>query len=308
MTQALEHHRFRPWADLRSCPALDDSGPRRWNEEAILTGSECRVRLEVDPFDDRVPAGYRTALLDLMKATPQISWIVTTEFPDAVRELAGDFVEDWPANVWLGVRVSRQSDADKDVPALLELPVPVRFADCSPLTGPVDLRWVFDPKGFACCGGGRHCSSDGGCPLSTWPREADGSLARLHWVLAAGGEGVEAKPMHPDWARALRDSCAHYGVRFYFAGSGEWQCVIEEPGQPAAPSRPLAPDERYLNLEGGHGGGPRRLRMRMVGRMFSAQDLDGVEHRELPDAVTTQSSMTMLGASAQEAMRPRARP
>ncbi len=146
MTQALEHHRFRPWSDLRSRAALDDSGPRRWNEEAILSGSECRVRLEVDPFDDRMPAGYRAALLDLMKATPQISWIVTTEFPDAVRELAGDFVEDWPSNVWLGVRVSRQSDADKDVPALLELPVPVRFADCSPLTGPVDLRWVFERR------------------------------------------------------------------------------------------------------------------------------------------------------------------
>lgn len=40
---------------------------------------------------------------------------------------------------------------------------------------------------------------------------------------AGGGEsGPGARPMHPDWARSLRDQCAAAGVPFFFKQWGEW--------------------------------------------------------------------------------------
>jgi protein gp37 len=42
-------------------------------------------------------------------------------------------------------------------------------------------------------------------------------------VIAGGESGDGARPMHPDWARKLRDQCAAAGVPFFFKQWGEWQ-------------------------------------------------------------------------------------
>jgi hypothetical protein len=57
----------------------------------------------------------------------------------------------------------------------------VRFASCEPLLGELEIRrWL-----------------------------ADG----LEWVIAGGESGPGARPMHPDWARSLRDQCLAAGCR-----------------------------------------------------------------------------------------------
>lgn len=47
-------------------------------------------------------------------------------------------------------------------------------------------------------------------------------LPRLDWIVAGGESGAGARPMHPDWARTLRDQCAAAGVPFHFKQWGEW--------------------------------------------------------------------------------------
>jgi hypothetical protein len=44
----------------------------------------------------------------------------------------------------------------------------------------------------------------------------------LHWVIVGGESGPHARPMHPDWARGLRDQCEAAGVPFLFKQWGEW--------------------------------------------------------------------------------------
>lgn len=44
----------------------------------------------------------------------------------------------------------------------------------------------------------------------------------LHWVICGGESGPDARPMHPDWARGLRDQCEAAGVPFFFEQWGEW--------------------------------------------------------------------------------------
>jgi protein gp37 len=107
-------------------------------------------------------------------------------------ELAGYFdgVQfDWPLpNVWLGTSIENQATADERIPHLLEVPAAVRFLSCEPLLGPIDL----------------------------------GLPAEIHWVIVGGESGPKARPMHPDWARSIRDQCINGGVPFHFKQWGEW--------------------------------------------------------------------------------------
>lgn len=112
----------------------------------------------------------------------------------------------WPLpNVWMGVSVETQKWADVRIPILLATPARVRFLSCEPLLGPVDLNtalalgYYYEDK----TGTRRH------------QRAVD-------WVIVGGESGHGARPMHPDWVRALRDQCQTAGTAFHFKQWGEW--------------------------------------------------------------------------------------
>ncbi len=86
-------------------------------------------------------------------------------------------------NAWLGVSVESQRLARVRLPLLADTPAVVRFASCEPLLGALDIRpWL--------AGG-------------------------LDWVIAGVESGPKPRPMHPDWARSLRDQCQAAGVAFF---------------------------------------------------------------------------------------------
>ncbi len=95
----------------------------------------------------------------------------------------------WPLpNVWLGVSVEDQKRADLRIPALLDTPAAVRWLSCEPLLGPVD---VINGLG-------------------------DSWLTGIDWIVVGGESGPGSRPMHPEWARSLRDQCDVAGVPFLF--------------------------------------------------------------------------------------------
>lgn len=107
-------------------------------------------------------------------------------------------------NVWIGVSVEDQARADERIPHLLATPAAVRWLSCEPLLGPVNI-------------------TDG-----MWAGPALEALeATIDWVVAGGESGPGARPMHPDWARSLRDQCAAAGVPFLFKQWGAWREVGE---------------------------------------------------------------------------------
>ena len=102
----------------------------------------------------------------------------------------------WPLpNVWLGVSVENQAAADERIPLLLQTPAAVRFISAEPLLGPVEISSHRYP--------------------ALW-------TTKLGWVIVGGESGPGARPMHPDWARSLRDQCQAAGVPFFFKQWGEW--------------------------------------------------------------------------------------
>lgn len=125
------------------------------------------------------------------------------------------FPKRWPLpNVWLGTSVEDQAAADERIPHLLATPAAVRFVSAEPLLGPVDMDAILAPDmGIYALTGIR---SDGSGPsgFSQGPR--------LDWVIVGGESGPGARPMHPDWARSLRDQCQAAGVAYFFKQWGEW--------------------------------------------------------------------------------------
>lgn len=130
----------------------------------------------------------------------------------------------WPLpNVWLGTSISDQASADARIPDLLATPAAVRFLSAEPLLGPVDLM----PYLFIFTAMDEHfldAHPDEPLPFND-PATTDPAMIvtpRLDWVIAGGESGPKARPMHPDWARALRDQCKASGVAFFFKQWGEW--------------------------------------------------------------------------------------
>ncbi|MEO0385059.1 MAG: phage Gp37/Gp68 family protein [Pseudomonadota bacterium] len=146
----------------------------------------------------------------------------------------------WPReplpNVWLGTSVEDQPTAEARIPHLLQTPAAIRFISAEPLLGPVDLQrniggtlWIGGQRG--CGGTHRHSGKAGetihGIYHANDPRQRhhhhdDRCKPGLDWVICGGESGPGARPMHPDWARNLRDQCAAAKVPFFFKQWGAW--------------------------------------------------------------------------------------
>lgn len=50
-------------------------------------------------------------------------------------------------------------------------------------------------------------------------------LTGINLVIVGGESGHGARPMHPDWARSIRDQCVKAGVAFFFKQWGEHQPI-----------------------------------------------------------------------------------
>lgn len=142
-------------------------------------------------------------------------------------ELAGYFdgVElPWPLpNVWLGASVENQQAADERIPLLLQTPAAVRFLSCEPLLEEVDItEWLPDKCAVTLHPAG-HPLSCGDCdPCNdVWGFKSRWQEC-INQVIVGGESGPGARPMHPDWARSLRDQCQAAGVAFHFKQWGEW--------------------------------------------------------------------------------------
>jgi protein gp37 len=214
---------------------------------------------------------------------------------------AGCRVRDvWPLpNVWLGVSVENQKAADERIPLLLQTPAAVRFLSVEPLLGAVDLTVipreanVFDVsmpgfdrcKGFfldALSGSNGVLMLDGSCyeePLGVQPC--------LDWVICGGESGPGARPMHPDWARGLRDQCVAAGVPFFFKQWGEWT-----PGENVERTTGTVEtakwfDNRWLigaeNLRNDEGHRDDEPDLYRVGKKAAGHLLDGEEWHQFPE-------------------------
>lgn len=283
--------------------------PRRWNKRAAKEGVRYRVFCSslADVFDNEVDPAWRADLFQLIRETPHLDWLLVTKRVGNVRAMA-EAAGRLPDNVWLGITVVNQAEADRDVPKLRQLRVlydlPVAFLSVEPQLGPIDLSCLFyhecpnwlDDDGYPPMmdrsTGMREC-----CSRCDWTGISD-EIA-INWVICGGESGPNARPMHPDWARSLRDQCAGAGVPFFFKQWGEWREWDDGNGDPepeevendsdvadwiySSAIRPafIAADGRVYDRKSLPEEAPCRL-VERVGKKSAGRLLDGVEHNAMP--------------------------
>lgn len=212
--------------------------PLRWRKPQRVF-----VNSMSDLFHDNIPDVFIARVWEVMQRCPQHTFQVLTkrharmrsllssaEFREMVFKFGGvgrgqanghlEQYRGWPLNnVWVGVSAENQQWADIRIPALLDTPAAVRFVSCEPLLGPITLhpywthgrpRWGAPTPTPAGPGAGGSIDMQ---PLELAPR--------LDWLITGGESGPGARPMHPAWARSLRDQCVKAGVAFHFKQWGE---------------------------------------------------------------------------------------
>lgn len=136
-----------------------------------------------------------------------------------------------PRNCWLGTSVEDQQRADERIPDLLATPAAIRWLSCEPLLGPVNLNHVkFVDREME--GGGHEQgweSALNGIRFNIWAADDEDpnvpGFPKLDWVVVGGESGPDSRPMHPDWARKLRDQCDRSNVAMLFKQWGDWRPV-----------------------------------------------------------------------------------
>lgn len=260
--QHLPAYAGRAFTDVRThADRLDQ--PLRWRRPRRIF-----VNSMSDLFHPDVSVEFIDKVFAVMALCPQHTFQVLTKRPERMKayvsnlalrtELVGIEAEviggidrhkeglqqRWPLplqNVWLGVSVEDQAAADERIPLLLDTPAAMRWISAEPLLASINLAEH-----------GLH-----------------GGPGQLDWVVVGGESGPKARPMHPAWARSLRDQCAAAGVPFLFKQWGEWA--------PDA-AHGIAYEGRCWTWGGDYDNAVERVGKKLAGRL-----LNGVVHDCYPE-------------------------
>jgi protein gp37 len=102
-------------------------------------------------------------------------------------------------------------------------------------------------------------------------------LPGIDWVICGGESGLNARPMHPEWVRSLRDQCTGAGVPFYFKQWGEWL----HDSQTYDCKADLDPD--WINHQSRHRWSDHTNDVSyLIGKRRAGRILDGKEYIEFP--------------------------
>jgi protein gp37 len=154
---------------------------------------------------------------------------------------------------WLGVSAENQKYADERIPLLLQTPASVRWLSAEPLLSQVEIV-VYLSKEMR--GGLRQ------------------DMPGIDWVVAGGESGPGARPMHPDWARSLRDQCQAAGVPFFFKQWGEWGGCDAKKEFKCTGERHVYEVHKFAD----------DIHVVKRGKKANGRLLDGVEHSAYPKA------------------------
>ncbi len=231
--------------------------PYKWDREAAKTGKQVRVFCAslADVFDNAVPGEWRADLWQVIDDTPNLIWLLLTKRPENIRKQVP--FHEWQPNVWLGTTAEDQPNYNRRWPHLVGENCSRRFVSYEPALGPLDIGG-FDVK--------------------------------PHWLICGGESGPYARPMHPQWARDIRDQCAGAGVAYFHKQNGEW---IETDGPRCRRIwQDQHPTDSWMTLHGElHPRSQETNRrfgvygtsiVRCVGKKTAGRLLDGREWNEMP--------------------------
>ena len=187
ITQYAAVTRCDRWTGWTSVVASQIDKPLHWKKPRRVF--VCSMG---DLFHERNDPEWIDAVFSVISRCPQHTFQVLTKRPRAMlnyflRKQPGAGAQRAPANVWLGVSVEDQDFVARIID-LFQIDATVHFISYEPALGPLVLS----------------------------PAMIEG----LHWVIAGGESGANARPCHIDWFRAIRDQCVAARTPFFFKQLG----------------------------------------------------------------------------------------
>ena len=247
-----------------TCHPSEIGRPERWRKPRTVF-----VNSMSDLFHRDVPEPFIADVWNTMALTDRHTYQILTKRPQRMAEVLtrweangwqmrrSDMVWVGPMheplrNAWLGTSIESdrycfRADHLRDTPAA------IRFLSLEPLLGPLPSL----------------------------------DLTGIDWVIVGGESGKNARPMHPDWVRDIRDQCAETGTAFFFKQWGQWAPVelagmddiaLDESGVF------MTPDGRIRELIEPH---TRTELMYRPGKKRAGRELDGRVWDEMPSTERT---------------------
>lgn len=159
--------------------------PIKWDRKARETGYRPRVFCAslADVFDNEVDQSWRDDLWALLRATPNLRWILLTKrIGNAPKMLPPD----WPySHAGLMVTLATQEEWDRDFRKLMAVPAAWHGVSAEPLLGHIEI-----------------------------------GDAKPDWIITGGESGPGFRPLDMDAVRSLRDQCARNGIAFHHKQNG----------------------------------------------------------------------------------------
>lgn len=160
--------------------------PIKWNREAEKKGVRYRVFCAslADWLDVEVDPVWRADLLDLIRETPNLDWLLLTKR----HKLLWDFVDAYQVipNARLGMTVEDSHAADMRMPVLHR----VKRRGWNTF---ISYEPAIDRLAWG----------------SAWWDSCD-------WLICGAESGPKRRPFDENWARDARDACRHYGIPFLY--------------------------------------------------------------------------------------------
>lgn len=166
--------------------------PLHWRKPRVVA-----VQWMGDLFHKDIPHEMVKQLFIVMAWMSKYKFLLLTKRPERLSEFIKKEklpLEMFP-HIWLGLTVCTQQEADEKIPILLQIPAAHRWLSIEPMLEDIRINWNYNLH--------KH-------------------LNGIHQVIVGGESGHNARPMHPDWPRRIRDDCAEAGVPFFFKQWGEW--------------------------------------------------------------------------------------
>jgi protein gp37 len=171
--------------------------PVKWDRRAAKLGERHRVfcgsMMDVMEHRPDLPEldAARARGFELVEQTPNLDWLFLTKRPqEYARLLPESWLQNPRPNVWLLTTVESQQYLWR-AEVLAGTPAVVRGISYEPALGAVDFTRLLERK-------------------------------LIHWIIAGGESGHNARLSEADWFRAVRDQCAASGVAFFFKQWGDW--------------------------------------------------------------------------------------
>lgn len=138
-----------------------------------------------DVFDNEWEEGWRTDLWALLRATPNLNWMLLTKRIGNARKM---LPADWPRafpHVGLMATMVNQQEWDRDMEKLMATPAAWHGVSVEPMLGPIRI--------------------------GPW---------RPDWIITGGESGPDRRAFDPEWAALMQVQCDATGITFHHKQNG----------------------------------------------------------------------------------------